>query len=132
MYGQDGTMVRREQLQALSPDQVARFLPGIAIPDGAKAFAYQMTGDTRYSNKLIELAQEMIRAQSEGPIQPDNYYPSRNLMSVLAFIYPSAGALAVVWLIATYAIVFGVVMLVLGFRLRSRAVAPRGSTSAPA
>jgi hypothetical protein len=53
------------------------------------AFAYQMTGDTRYSNKLIELAQEMIRAQSEAPIQPDNYYPSRNLMSVLAFIYDS-------------------------------------------
>lgn len=51
------------------------------------AFAYQMTGDTRYSNKLIELAQEMIRAQSEGPIRPDNYYPSRNLMSVLALIY---------------------------------------------
>jgi len=60
------------------------------------AFAYQMTGDTRYSNKLIELAQEMIRAQSDpdnnpptglGPIRPDNYYPSRNLMSVLAFIY---------------------------------------------
>ncbi len=35
------------------------------------AFAYQMTGDTRYSNKLIELAQEMIRAQSD----PDNTTP---------------------------------------------------------
>src|SRR4029079_5307443 len=32
------------------------------------ALAFQMTGDTRYSNKLIELAQEMIRAQSD----PDN------------------------------------------------------------
>ena len=60
------------------------------------AFAYQMTGDTRYSNKLIELAREMIRAQSDPdnsppnarpPIRPDNYYPSRNLASVLAFIY---------------------------------------------
>ncbi|HEV8657770.1 MAG TPA: hypothetical protein VGS96_04000, partial [Thermoanaerobaculia bacterium] len=63
------------------------------------AFAYQMTGDTKYSNKLIELVQEMIRAQSDPdnnnpptpgallPIRPDNYYPSRNLMSVLAFIY---------------------------------------------
>ncbi|HEY6842709.1 MAG TPA: hypothetical protein VI391_00960, partial [Thermoanaerobaculia bacterium] len=60
------------------------------------AFAYQMTGDTRYSNKVIELAQEMIRAQSDPdnappngdkPIRADNYYPSRNLMSVLAFIY---------------------------------------------
>ncbi|MBI4469734.1 MAG: hypothetical protein HY650_10475 [Acidobacteria bacterium] len=60
------------------------------------AFAYQMTGDTQYSNKLIQLAQEMIRAQSDPdnqppdglpPIRPDNYYPSRNLASVLAFIY---------------------------------------------
>ena len=59
-------------------------------------FAYQMTGDTKYSNKLIQLAQEMIRAQSDPdnnppngqpPIRPDNYYPSRNLATVLAFIY---------------------------------------------
>src|SRR5712691_12269330 len=29
------------------------------------AFAYQMTGDTKYSNKLIELAREMNRGQSD-------------------------------------------------------------------
>jgi len=55
-----------------------------------------LTGDTKYSNKLIELVQEMIRAQTDPdnappngqpPIRPDNYYPSRNLASVLAFIY---------------------------------------------
>lgn len=55
-----------------------------------------MTGDTRYSNKLIELAQEMIRAQSDPdnngpnrqpPIRVDSYYPSRSVASVLAFIY---------------------------------------------
>ncbi len=60
------------------------------------AFAYQMTGDTQYSNKLIELAQEMIRAQSDSdnnppnglpPIQLDSYYASRNVASTLAFIY---------------------------------------------
>jgi len=60
------------------------------------AFAYQMTGDTAYSNKLIELAQEMIRAQSDPnnnppnglpPIQLDSYYASRNVASTLAFIY---------------------------------------------
>ena len=60
------------------------------------AFAYQMSGDTKYSNKLIELVQEMLRAQTDPdnqppnallPIRPDNYYPARNLMSVLAFIY---------------------------------------------
>jgi hypothetical protein len=60
------------------------------------ALAFQMTGDIKYSNKLIELVQEMIRAQSDPdnqppaallPIRPDNYYPARNLMSVLALIY---------------------------------------------
>jgi hypothetical protein len=58
------------------------------------AIAYQMTGDTKYSNKLLELAREMIRAQSDpanatpnGPVQLDSYYPSRSVPSSLAFIY---------------------------------------------
>jgi hypothetical protein len=60
------------------------------------AIAYQMTGDTKYSGKLIGLAQEMIRAQSDPdnnppngipPIQPDSYYASRNVAATLAFIY---------------------------------------------
>src|SRR5258708_23659514 len=34
------------------------------------AFAYQMTSDTKYSNKLIQLAQEMIRAQSNRDNNP--------------------------------------------------------------
>lgn len=60
------------------------------------AVAYQMTGDTKYSSKLIELAQEMIRAQSDPdnnpptglpPIQLDSYYASRNVASSLGFIF---------------------------------------------
>lgn len=56
------------------------------------AIAYQMTGDTKYSNKLLELAQVMIRAQDDPPegIPPvaiDSYYASRAVAPTIAFIY---------------------------------------------
>jgi uncharacterized membrane protein HdeD (DUF308 family) len=39
------------------------------------------------------------------------------LFGVVLFIAPGAGALALVWLIAAYAIVFGVLMICLSLRL---------------
>lgn len=41
------------------------------------------------------------------------------LFGVLVFVNPGSGALAVVWLIGAYALVFGVTMLAFGIRLRS-------------
>jgi uncharacterized membrane protein HdeD (DUF308 family) len=38
--------------------------------------------------------------------------------AVLAVLFPGRGALAVVWIIATYALIFGVVLVALGLRLR--------------
>jgi uncharacterized membrane protein HdeD (DUF308 family) len=40
------------------------------------------------------------------------------VFGALVYINPSAGALAVVWLIGAYAIVFGIALLVLAWRLR--------------
>jgi uncharacterized membrane protein HdeD (DUF308 family) len=40
------------------------------------------------------------------------------LFGVLLVVYPSSGALAVIWLIGLYAIIFGVSFIVLGFRMR--------------
>ena len=42
------------------------------------------------------------------------------LFGVALFIWPAAGALAVIWMIASYAILFGILLIVLGFRLRAR------------
>jgi uncharacterized membrane protein HdeD (DUF308 family) len=49
------------------------------------------------------------------------------LFGIALLISPGAGALALIWLIATYAIIFGVLLLVLAFRLRGLRQQPRES-----
>jgi uncharacterized membrane protein HdeD (DUF308 family) len=40
------------------------------------------------------------------------------LFAVLVLIFPAAGALALIWVIAAYAVVYGIVLLILGLKLR--------------
>jgi uncharacterized membrane protein HdeD (DUF308 family) len=47
-------------------------------------------------------------------------------LGVLLFFQPAAGSLAIVWTIAAYAVIFGILLVILGFRLRNwRAPEPR-------
>ena len=52
------------------------------------------------------------------------------VFGVLLVLFPGSGALAVVWLIGIYAIIFGVALLMVGFRLKG--LADRLPTPAPA
>src|SRR4051794_33734455 len=38
---------------------------------------------------------------------------------VLVFVYPAAGALSILWLIGIYAVIYGIALVALGFRVRS-------------
>jgi uncharacterized membrane protein HdeD (DUF308 family) len=40
------------------------------------------------------------------------------VFGVIVVLFPGAGAVGIVWLIASYAVVFGLFLLMLGFRLR--------------
>src|SRR5262249_46452133 len=47
------------------------------------------------------------------------------LFGVLVIVYPGAGALSVAWLIGAYAVAFGIMMLMLAFRVKSLVTPPR-------
>ena len=43
-------------------------------------------------------------------------------MGVLLFLQPVAGGIAIIWTVAAYAIIFGVLLIALGFRLKNQNV----------
>ncbi len=54
------------------------------------------------------------------------------VFGLIVAAFPAVGALAIVWLIGVYAIIFGVLELVLAFRLRGAARAGQPMTGTPA
>jgi uncharacterized membrane protein HdeD (DUF308 family) len=51
------------------------------------------------------------------------------IFGVLAFVYPQATALSIIWLVALYAVIFGVSLVVLGFRMKSLGMALKNAPS---
>jgi uncharacterized membrane protein HdeD (DUF308 family) len=41
------------------------------------------------------------------------------VLGLLLFFQPAAGSLAIIWMIASYAVIFGILLIVLGFRLKN-------------
>lgn len=54
------------------------------------------------------------------------------LFGIALFLFPGSGAVAVVWLIGSYAILFGIVLVALGLRLRRYAEGRERATGATA
>jgi uncharacterized membrane protein HdeD (DUF308 family) len=109
--------------------RIARGVVGIAA--GVVAFA--MPGITAYVLLILIAAWAIV----SGAIELAAAYQLRDVIrgewllaldgavaivfGIALIVFPSAGALAVVWLIGAFAIVSGVILLVIAFRLRERA-----------
>lgn len=52
------------------------------------------------------------------------------IFGILLLVFPGAGLLTLVWLVGAYALVFGVLLVALAFRLRSSRGAPRTAPTA--
>ena len=51
------------------------------------------------------------------------------LFAILLMVFPGAGALGLIWLIATYAIIFGVILIIAGVKLRGLRSRFKGATA---
>lgn len=94
---------------------IALFLPGIT----AIALVFLIAGWALVSGVMSIVAAIRLRRQITGEWILALSGVLSIIFAVLAAIFPGAGALAIVLWIGAFAIVYGVLLIVLGFRLRS-------------
>jgi uncharacterized membrane protein HdeD (DUF308 family) len=104
---------------------IAVFLPGITA-----LFLVSLIGAWAIITGIAQIA---IAWQLRKEIQGELLLALNGIVSVLFGIYlwlfPGAGAIALVWLIAAFAIASGVMLLLLAFRMRSLATGGRDDRS---
>jgi uncharacterized membrane protein HdeD (DUF308 family) len=54
------------------------------------------------------------------------------IFGILVLLNPAAGAVAVVWLIATYAVIYGILLMAAGWRIKAHQHHPHGAAPHPA
>jgi uncharacterized membrane protein HdeD (DUF308 family) len=103
---------------------VAFLYPGIT----ALVLLYIIAAWAIITGVLEIMAAIQLRKEIEGELWLGLSGLASIVFGVLLFLFPGAGILTVLWLVAAYAIVFGAVMIILSFRLRGLAGRPTQPT----
>jgi uncharacterized membrane protein HdeD (DUF308 family) len=112
--GQPWWVLALEGVVGLGAAAVAVFYPGLT----AMALLYLIAAWAIVTGVFEIVAAIRLRKEIEGEFWLGLAGLASVAFGVMLFLQPGAGALAVVWIIGAYAIVFGVFLVALGFRLR--------------
>jgi uncharacterized membrane protein HdeD (DUF308 family) len=93
---------------------VALFYPRFT----ALLFLYLLAGWAVMSGLMEIFAAIRMRNEARGEIWLGLAGALSLLFGIVLFVHPGAGALAAAWLIASYAVLYGVVLIAWGFHLR--------------
>jgi uncharacterized membrane protein HdeD (DUF308 family) len=104
-----------EGLAGIVAGAIALFLPGIT----ALVLIYVLAAWALITGILEILAAIRLREELRGEWLLVLGGVASILFAVIVALRPTAGMIALVWLIAIYAIIFGILFIILGLRLRS-------------
>jgi uncharacterized membrane protein HdeD (DUF308 family) len=104
-----------EGLAGIVAGAIALFLPGIT----ALVLIYLLAAWALVTGILEILAAIRLREELRGEWLLVLGGVASILFAIIVALRPTAGMIALIWLIAIYAIIFGILFIILGLRLRS-------------
>jgi uncharacterized membrane protein HdeD (DUF308 family) len=109
-----------EGLVSFGAAAAAIFFPGVS----AVVLLYLIAAWAIVTGVLEIVAAIQLRKEIKGELWLGLAGVASLLFGFLLFTRPGAGALAVVWIIGTYAVAFGALLVALGFRVKTLNVRP--------